>query len=221
MSRPLLPTGQSSRCGFLKKVPAWCRDSQVADEYSHGDGGDGDGARGGGCVDGTGGVYGGGGKAGAMQPSQVEHCCVWGGRTRRSAGCEGGVSHVCGFLLSGGSWVRRAASLTSDFHEHLVVQSFVWLSHQCSQRGPIGATRAVHSSQVLQTPADQKHLYSQLVVWLSHHPPQPSSKGASALSSAAVGPLWVCARRAQQGECEPLGRLLDADTQRLRECEGG
>jgi len=132
---PQSGSGQSSRCGFLKKVPAWCRDSQVADEYSHGDGGDGDGARGGGGVDGTGGVYGDGGKDGAMQPSQVEH--------------------------------------SSDFHEHLVVQSFVWRSHQGSQRGPTGAFQAVHSSQVLQTPADQKHFHSQLVVCLSQYPAQP------------------------------------------------
>jgi len=54
-----------------------CCERQMADEYSHGGGGDGDGARGGGGVDGTGGVYGDGGKDGAMQPPQVEHCCVW------------------------------------------------------------------------------------------------------------------------------------------------
>jgi len=99
-------------------------------------------------------------------------------------------------------WVQghkgRAASLTSDFHEHLVVQTFVWPAHQGSQRGPVGATRAVHSSQALQTAADQKHFHSQAVVWLSHHPAQPDSNGASALSSAAVGPLCmgVCAEGA-------------------------
>ena len=94
----------------------------------------------------------------------------------------------------------RAASLTSDSHVHLMVQSFVWPAHQGSQRGPTAsAPYSVHASQVLQTPADQKHLYSQLVGWLSHHPAQPDSKGASDSSSVTVGPLWVCARRARQG----------------------